>query len=463
MAQNYYIAKAIGLDPSGYLLSREVFGNAVFYLDTNVIIQALEPKTRHHGSFKALSKACKNLQIHLNVCQISLNELNHVLEYQRELLEKVASQIPAETARKIRGVFYQLYKEKLEPEGTVDFQSLFDSFYHAMEELAQLYDVDLIDDEWFDNAVDEVETKQLIEEIRRLYTAKRNRPKSQTSALHDALLLRWLQLERRKSTQNIWLVTLDTSLPNYLPKQVKSPGQQLAITLDALLQWISPIVIYENNDEDEVAAIFSEVVKYQILPQEKLFDLRDFLIFSEMEWETKELPAEDVEECIRYIKNNAPDLDPSEASDREKITGEISKFFADPGRKYKQNVEKLETKIKEITEEKSLEVEKLQKKMDKQDEIIEKLEKGIRKDKLKRSAWGRLLIAIILFLGIEGAILWSTSKYGEGPNFFQKIIKSWPFIGGGGLIGLALFWFLLGKERIQALGWPFTKLFKTEE
>ena len=101
--------------------------------------------------------------------------------------------------------------------------------------------------------------------------------------------------------------------------------------------------------------------------------------------------------------------------------------------------------------------------MDKQDEIIEKLEKGIRKDKLKRSAWGRLLIAIILFLGIEGAILWSTSKYGEGPNFFQKIIKSWPFIGGGGLIGLALFWFLLGKERIQALGWPFTKLFKTEE
>jgi hypothetical protein len=33
MAQNHYIAKALGMDPSGYLLSKEIFGNAVFYLD----------------------------------------------------------------------------------------------------------------------------------------------------------------------------------------------------------------------------------------------------------------------------------------------------------------------------------------------------------------------------------------------------------------------------------------------
>ena len=58
MAQNYYVAKALGLDPSGYLLSKEVFGGAVFYLDTNVLIDgALESKGRYHRSFQVLSSA----------------------------------------------------------------------------------------------------------------------------------------------------------------------------------------------------------------------------------------------------------------------------------------------------------------------------------------------------------------------------------------------------------------------
>ena len=52
MAQNFYVAKAIGLDPSGQLLSADIFGNSVFYLDTNVIVAALEPKSPHHESFK---------------------------------------------------------------------------------------------------------------------------------------------------------------------------------------------------------------------------------------------------------------------------------------------------------------------------------------------------------------------------------------------------------------------------
>jgi len=398
MAQNYYIIKAIGLDPNSSLLSKEVFGEAIFYLDTNIIIQALEPKTRHHKSFQFLSKSCKNLGINLKACQISLDELSSLLEYQRELIEKVADKIPNETSQKIRGVFYRLYKNRLESEGAVDFKVLFDSFYHASEELAQIYDVDLIDDKWFDIAGNEQETVELVEEIRRLYRAKRNRPKNAHAALHDALLLRWLQLEREQSAENTWLITLDSSLPSYLPKQEKSPSRQIAITLDALIQWISPVCVYENSDEDEVATIFSEAVKYQILPQDKVFDLRDFLVFAEMELETKELPAEDVEECIRYIKLNAPDLDPSEALDREKIAGEISKFFADPGRKYKHNIENLEIEIKELNEEKSLEAKKFQKKIDKQDERIENLEKDIIKDKLKRSAGLRLLIAIVFFL-----------------------------------------------------------------
>ena len=174
MAQNYYIAKAIGLDASSSLLSKEVFGKAIFYLDTNVIIQALEPKARHHKSFQFLSKSCKNLEIHLKACQISLDELAGVLEYQRVLLEKVVDKIPKETGLIIRGVFYKRYKERLESEGTVDFKELFDSFYSAREELAQFYDVELVDDKWFDIAADEEKTVELAEVIIDVFTRRRS-------------------------------------------------------------------------------------------------------------------------------------------------------------------------------------------------------------------------------------------------------------------------------------------------
>src|SRR5579859_1456373 len=47
-AQNYYVAKAIGLDPAGFTLSKEVFGNSVVYLDTNVLMCVSRAKTNSH-------------------------------------------------------------------------------------------------------------------------------------------------------------------------------------------------------------------------------------------------------------------------------------------------------------------------------------------------------------------------------------------------------------------------------
>lgn len=460
MAQNYYVAKALGLDPSGYLLSKEVFGNAVFYLDTNVIIDALEPQARYHRSFRALSTTCSQLQIELNVCRISLDELRRAVEGQRELIAKVADQIPDGTAPKIRGVFFQLYREQLASTGTVDFDALFARFDHPTENLAESYGVELIDDLWFAEAENQPETEKLVQAIRRKYEAKRGRPKRKGPALHDALLLRWILLEREQTARNTWLVTLDTSLPGILPPAGDAPVRSLAITLDALLQWISPIAMYEYPDE--VAAIFSEAIKYQLLPQERFFDLSDFLVFAEMEWSCKELPAEDVEECIRYLKTNAPDLDPSDPADREKLAYQMSKFFADPGRKHKQEVQRLEAERAEREDEYKRKIEERDKRIERLERERVEQEQKKRKETLKKSARIRMGFVILLFLLYEVAAVYLAWQYGEGTTLFQKVINSWPLLVLGCAISVGLFWFILGKERIRALGWAFTKLLKDE-
>jgi hypothetical protein len=352
----------------------------------------------------------------------------------------------------------------------VNIDEVFTSFHSPMDNLKSLFEVQSEDDIWFDQAKGKKEIKKFAKILKDKYTSTRGRAKRDQAALHDAILLFWLKKQREEKGSNIWLITTDTTLPGSLPPNTSS--KSLAITLDALLQWISPIVVPEG-EEDSFTAIFSEMIKYRVLPQEKIFTLEDFLIFHEMHLSCKELPAEDVEECIRYIKVNAPTLDPLNPADRETLFYEVSKFFTSPGRKYKTEIERLESeniKIKQEFEKKIEELkERYEKDLKERDRKIEELIREFSEYKekteevsLKRSAWRRVLLTTLVFLLVEGLVIFLANQYGEGPNLYQKISHSWYFLVVGAGLTTLIGWFIIGKRRLQALGWPFTKIFKQE-
>ncbi len=456
-------------------MSEEVFGHAVFYLDTNIVIEALEPKHRYHKSFLAFNKACKQMGIKLKVLQISLDELRNWLAYQRQLMEKVIDQIPDETASAVSSIFYEIYCEKKRAGEAVSVDEFFTSFDSPMDDLKGLFEVQLEDDIWFDEAKSKPETIKFAETLRSKYIARR-RSKGWGAALRDALSLLWLQKLREENGNSVWLITTDTSLPASPPPGASS--RPVAITLDAILQWISTTVA-RTDAATEFPAIFAEMLKYRLLPQDRIFDLEDFLIFHEMHMSCKELPAQDVENCIRYIKANAPMLDPSNPADREKLAYEVSKFFADPGRKYKQEIARLETEkeaVKQEYESKLSEASKhgetiqLQYEIDlkTRDSRIEELEgrfseyeEKTAKESLRRSAQLRVRITAIVFLGLESLVVFLANQYAEGANLFQKVCNSWHFLIAGFVITVALGCFILGKRRLKILGWPFTKIFKS--
>jgi len=458
MAQNYYIAKALGLDPSGVILSKEVFGEAVFYLDTNVIVSALEPKHKHHKGFLAFNKACKQLGINLKVCQISLDELQNWLVHQRQLMEKVIDQIPDETSSQVSSIFYEIYSEKERAGEAVSVDEFFTSFDSPMEHLKGLFEVELVDDTWFDEAKSKPETIKFAETLRLKYIVMRRRAKTRGAALRDALSLLWLQKLREENGGNIWLVTTDTSLPASPPPNASSGS--LAITLDATLQWISTIAVREDALAD-FSAMFAEMLKYRLLPQDRIFDLEDFLIFHEMHMSCKELPAEDVENCIRYIKANAPMLDPSDPADREKLAYEVAKFFADPGRKYKQEIARLEAEKKKAAQQYKKDLDERDGKIEALGTEFREYEEKTAKKSLRSSAQFRVLITAIVFLVLEGLVVALASQYGEGANLFQRVSNSWHFLVLGFVVSVVVGWFVLGKKRLEALGWPFTKIFKS--
>lgn len=480
MTQNYFVAKALGLDPSGALLSKEVFEDAVFYLDTNVLIVALESKSRYHRSFLTFAKACKQLGVTFKVCQISLDELNRVLAYQRDLIIKVMDQIPEQTAGRVRSVFYEIYLERKKAGETVEIDDLFSSFSSPMKDLEESFGAELDDDIWFDNNKEERATQSFANDLGRRYLNLRLRTKSQRATLHDALLLLWIQKTRQETpASNVLLVTADTSLPGCVPRN--SLCSSLAITSDALLQWISPLIAAEETGGN-FAEVFSEMIKYRLLPQDRFFALEDFLIFHEMHMSCRELPAQDVEECIRYIKTHAYTLDPSRPSDREKLAYEVSKFFADPGRKYLQEIARLEQEKTTMRDDFESRIGEAQRQINdleqehksqlgKRDTAISELKsnfddfrRATGEDSIRRSAYLRVGFTFLVFLMLEGLTLSVASQYGEGKNLFQRLLNAWAILGVAvPAVTIIVGWFLIGKERLKSLGWPFERLFKQDK
>jgi len=440
MAQNYYIAKVLGMDPDGVLLSKEIFNKAVFYLDTNIIISALERKDIYHESFLIFKNACKQLGIKLKICRISLDELDCVIEFQRELLEKVVNQIPYDLAKKINSVFYQIYSEQKKSKETFALDNVFINFNSPKDDLKNKFNVELEDDQWFYEAKKSSKVISFAKYLKIRHSKMKGKQwKRDNAAIHDAILLFWLQESRRKNN-NIWLITLDSSLPGAIPVTQKENSRSLAITLDLVLQWISPIVAQEGREVD-FSKTYGKMIQSRFLPQEKIFDLQDFLIFNQVGIDCKELPPEDVEKSIRYIKNELPTLDPSKPVDREKLVYELRKFLVSPERKYKQQLDRLEKENKTLKEE------------------MENI-KGSQK---KISAWTRMFLTSVLFLIIEAIIVYYASKYGQGENLYQKVSNSWGFLAIGPVIIIPLGWFIVGKERLKTLGFPFTTIFKITE
>lgn len=468
MAQNYYITKLLGFDSSGSLLSKEVFDNAVLYIDTNTIVPALEPRERHHKSFSLFANACKHLNVPIKVCQISLDELSDWITYQRQLIEDVIDHIPTETEKKVRSPFHQKYCEMKDSGGVVTFDEVFECFNNAIENLSSYYNVELEDDIWFDEMKEDENTKSFASFLKSKFYKSRKVYKKFNAAIHDALLLLWIDKLKNETDQNVWLVTMDTYLPGSVPQS--SNFKSLAITLDAVLHWILPVA-GSDLDENGSSTAFAEMIKYRILPQDKFFDLEDFRIFNKMSMSCKNFPAEDVEDCIRYIKVHAPTLDMSIPYDRERISYEVTKFLVSPDRKYKQDISRLEVEKEKISQKSEKEKQELVKTYEEEKEKMLKSYKGLSdqfkqhekdfsKFKLKHSARIRLCITLFVFFLLQGIILYLASQFAQGQNLYQKVLVSWPFFSVPFGIAIILGWFFIGKERLNALGWPFTKLFK---
>jgi len=139
---------------------------------------------------------------------------------------------------------------------------------------------------------------------------------------------------------------------------------------------------------------------------------------------------------------------------REAIGNNVS-FIKDPS--LDAAIMDLEGIISIIESESEEEIDIIEnKKFETSERKIKELERRL----LAISARRRLSIVIILFLIIEAAIIILTIRYGEGLNIYQKLVGALSLPVTVFFILRYFGYIIIGKERIKALGWLFTKFFK---
>jgi hypothetical protein len=478
MAQNFYVAQALGIDTAADVLSADIFGGASLYCDTNVLISGLMPESRYHQSFRELVRTCNTLDIGLKVVHATVEELRGVIHHYGALLRKVFDSIPEEMQSKVRSFLLDAFLAEREKSPGLSVDDFLERFQKPLDALRDSFGLTEEDDRWFDAALEDQSTKTLATALSKQYEEMRNRPKSETAALHDAVLLRWVARENAEGRQS-WVVTADLTVVEWNARTKESR----VLTPDALLQWVTPVAL-GAADEDRLAGVFAEAIRYQLLPRETFFQLSDFQVFAEMGIETQQLPAADVEACIQEIRQAGPHLDPSKAEDREKIGQVIQRYFADPGTKYRRRIDELqaqsaalgkeletERRLRTSAENRVAELKIQSEQMTKQiqngqnaladgNSRIERLEllmqeqqKATRHKRLVNSLIRRTFLAVGLLAAIELVIGYLVWRYGEGPNLFQKLTNAWPLLAAGSGVVVIAYPFLVGRERIRLLKW----------
>ena len=242
LAQNYFVVKALGVDPDGSALSRDIFKDAVFYLDTNVIIGGLAPSQGRKESVEAVVDACRAAGARFAVCQITMDELRAVQARRREDREELEAYVPA--GIDIKGVTASGRMGVVTP--PLEFDDSFLGTQDLLGAISEFFEADRADDQWFDQVRDSCWVRELTQQIRGKAPSK-----GEHQGLHDALLLGWANRRRQEFDEKAFALTTDRSLPSVsLPESTR----RIAITHTALLQWAAPVL---GRSEENFAVGFA--------------------------------------------------------------------------------------------------------------------------------------------------------------------------------------------------------------
>jgi len=328
LVQSHYVTKLLGLGPERDDFSTDLFDDSTFYLDTNIIISAVDTLDSGHRAAESLMRTLKKMQANVVITARTIEELHKWAEDQIEKAFKVRDYIPEDLGSRLDSIIFRIAHEHDFDRDRVT-QEVHRQFLDPALRLRELYalDVEVDNDAWLEQHQESAETTALARTLQDRKRSMGTRPKSPTPARHDALMLRYVDHLRKQQGGRYWFLTNDWTLPGMLVsgKDRFSAG----ILSDGILQWVG---LSEADQASGSAARvgLAQLWRRRILPYASFLHVRDFEWLASVDLSCKDLPVEEVERFARMVRASAPELDPTSIQDQQRWLAEFSRHFADP-------------------------------------------------------------------------------------------------------------------------------------
>lgn len=270
----------------------EQFKDATFILDTNILmILDLESHTLNRSIAK-LESILASLNIKLNYLYTTQEEYRGAMGGKRGELKHVFEEYNDALLRQSDCPFIKTAIHR-QCRTTEDINRMFDGLESVPSKFSSLIDIDLIDNEDVDRAVQQGREDTKIKDIiNTIYKSYKGYDKREPALLHDAGIIAATQYLRK--TGKYIILTNDNILKRYSIENPIRDEIGIAIGLDVLISLLVVSGGGTNMDPTDFAPLFKNIVRMSLHPSQDAFRVEDLSFILGVNLEIQKMPNDKV-------------------------------------------------------------------------------------------------------------------------------------------------------------------------
>lgn len=329
LTQGYYVAQLLGFQTNSFdPIADDVFRNAIFYLDTNVLIVCLLSDDGAH-LLQELVRICNALGIELRVTRATIQEARSVASSRVDDIANILPTLPTEVVQMARDQFLDAFLDARSANPDLSPQDFLDRF-NNLPALLNEYGIEL-DDRMEDEVIAGRDVTRECGILNEAAQRTRGWGKSRAVCLHD-ICHYILVTQERTQGRKAWFLTRDRTLGR-AAVELDGVDGPFCFPLAGFAQSVSPFL--ETSDvESSLVELFSAVLHGEIgdLSGRSLFDLSELRVISELHTDVLVTPSEQLVPALDYVKRTVLQGRPYRLEEHTKVALGLKTFLTSSGK-----------------------------------------------------------------------------------------------------------------------------------
>ena len=384
--------------------SLESFRDAIFLLDTNILLILELEAFKASYAFESIEKTFRDLSIKPAYLYISKEEYGRALNQKESSVLAAAEKYDFHILKKADCEFIQTALLR-ECRNSDDFKRFFSQMSTLPDRIYDDIEICCLDNEIISSVVEEGANDQNIKDkVNAFHFRRVHKNKTQNQIQHDAGLINAARHLRKQG--KCWILTRDTTIREYACENAYRNDFPIAIGLDSFIQMMAINANGSSTDSTDFVPLFSKLIQSSLMVSKDTFQIEDLHFMSESKVDIDSLSSDSQMELARIVHTmrikGLPD---------DEIVLEIQRYTQREKVKYEEAMTSSDLEKKELsTKNRKLEEENRIYKSERREIYIGKSTRKL-KDKIKRN-WTKMTF-ILVFIILAGYAIHILKPYSE--------------------------------------------------